>query len=78
MIVDDLWAVVGSTNFDHRSFRINDEVNLAMQDAGIATRLTQDFFRDLEQSSRVTYDEWRRYRSARLLDWLGSLIERQE
>jgi cardiolipin synthase len=78
MIVDDLWAVVGSTNFDHRSFRINDEVNLAMQDAAIATRLTQDFFRDLEQSSRVTYDEWRRYRSARLLDWLGSLIERQE
>ena len=31
LCVDELWAVVGSTNFDNRSFGINDEVNLAMR-----------------------------------------------
>ena len=34
LVVDELWAVVGSTNFDNRSFGINDEVNLAARDAG--------------------------------------------
>jgi cardiolipin synthase A/B len=28
MIVDDQWVSVGSTNFDSRSFRLNDEANL--------------------------------------------------
>src|SRR6185312_6333554 len=36
MIVDDLWCVVGSTNFDHRSFGLNDEVNLAVIDPTLA------------------------------------------
>ena len=29
LLVDDLWAVVGTTNFDNRSFEHNDEVNVA-------------------------------------------------
>jgi cardiolipin synthase len=29
MTVDRQWSVIGSTNFDHRSFALNDEVNLA-------------------------------------------------
>ena len=36
MIVDDLWTSVGSTNFDNRSFRLNDEANLNVLDADFA------------------------------------------
>ncbi len=54
MTVDGLWAVAGSTNFDHRSFALNDEVNIAMADPRIATRLSEDFERDLGESVRLS------------------------
>ncbi len=78
MMVDDAWAVVGSTNFDHRSFEINDEVNLAIQHAGVAKRLVQDFERDLEQSIPVTYEDWRRKTRYRVFERLEALLQRQE
>ncbi len=43
LIVDGEWAVVGSTNFDSRSFRINDEVNLAVMDPDFASRSMPTF-----------------------------------
>ena len=46
LIVDDLWAVVGTTNVDNRSFEHNDEVNVAMRDESVAARLTTDFDAD--------------------------------
>ena len=36
LVVDGVWVVLGSTNFDSRSFRINDEVNLAAMDPDFA------------------------------------------
>ncbi len=33
LLVDDLWAVIGTTNLDNRSFEHNDEVNVAFRDA---------------------------------------------
>jgi cardiolipin synthase len=78
MMIDDLWAVVGSTNFDHRSFEINDEVNLAILDKAVTRRLVDDFERDLEQSKLITYSEWRRKMRFRLDEWVGSIFERQE
>ena len=59
LTVDGLWSVVGSTNFDHRSFGINDEVNLAACDAGFAARLEEDFARDLRESRQITLERWR-------------------
>ncbi len=41
--VDDLWVVLGTTNFDNRSFEHNDEVNVAIRDEEMAARLTEDF-----------------------------------
>jgi cardiolipin synthase A/B len=41
---------VGSTNFDHRSFALNDEVNLAVLDRQLAATIEADFFDDLKQS----------------------------
>ena len=57
LCVDDLWVVVGSTNFDNRSFGINDEVNLAIRDAAVAERFENDMALDLEQSRRVSLED---------------------
>jgi cardiolipin synthase A/B len=79
MVVDGAWSVVGSTNFDNRSFGINDEVNLVAFDPRLAERLEEDFARDLTASRRVTYRRWyRRPYFERLHEWLGALLERQQ
>jgi phosphatidylserine/phosphatidylglycerophosphate/cardiolipin synthase-like enzyme len=79
LIVDGKWSVVGSTNFDHRSFGLNHELNLATEDPGIAARLEADFARDLAQSRFISYRSWRR-RSliGRMNEAVGWLLERQQ
>ncbi len=54
MCIDGLWTVAGSTNFDHRSFDLNDEVNLVVADRGIAAEIERDFAGDLAHSRRLT------------------------
>jgi cardiolipin synthase len=79
LCVDDLWVVVGSTNFDNRSFGINDEVNLAMRDAAVAMRFANDIALDLDQSRRVSLEEWRhRPVTERATELMGLVIERQQ
>jgi cardiolipin synthase A/B len=79
MIVDDLWCVVGSTNFDHRSFGWNDEVNLAVMDPGLAAKLSADFKEDLARSDRETLEAWEhRPVWERGMQWLGWLIAREQ
>jgi cardiolipin synthase A/B len=79
MVIDGLWSVVGSTNFDSRSFGLNDEVNLAACDPELATRLNRDFAHDLAESRDVSYKEWRqRSIFERLQEWLGWVLERQQ
>jgi cardiolipin synthase len=58
MIVDDLWTSVGSTNFDNRSFAINDEANLNIYDRDFARQQVAVFGDDLAHSRRVTLEEW--------------------
>lgn len=58
MIVDQLLVSVGSTNFDNRSFRLNDEANLNVYDAAFAQRQTLVFEDDIKRSRRVTYEAW--------------------
>jgi len=75
----DIWSVVGSTNFDNRSFGINDEVNLAVFDVDTAQRLARDFAEDLANSKAVNYWDWsRRSLIERGHEWLGWLLERQQ
>jgi cardiolipin synthase A/B len=59
-IADDLWAVLGTTNIDNRSFEHNDEVNLAMRDPQVATRLLEDYERDVADSDEVSLEHWTR------------------
>jgi cardiolipin synthase len=58
LVVDELWTSVGSTNFDNRSFRLNDEANLNVHDHNFARRQTALFNDDLKRSRRVSYREW--------------------
>jgi cardiolipin synthase len=79
LCVDGLWGVVGSTNFDNRSFGINDEVNLAVCDSAFAERLERDMSGDLEQSRRISLEEWRtRPITERAPELLGWILERQQ
>ena len=79
LIVDDLWSIAGSTNFDNRSFGLNDEVNVAARDPELAARLTQDFAADLAESKQMSLESWR-HRSIleRLNEVLGWALERQQ
>jgi cardiolipin synthase len=47
MIVDGLLASVGSTNFDNRSFRLNDEATMNVFDRGFASEQAAIFELDL-------------------------------
>ena len=58
LVVDGLWSSVGSTNFDSRSFRLNDEANLNVYDAEFARTQTATFEADLRSARRITYEEW--------------------
>jgi cardiolipin synthase len=58
MIVDDLWVSVGSTNFDARSFSVNDEANLNVYDRNFAAAQARIFEDDLKRSKRISLEEW--------------------
>jgi cardiolipin synthase len=78
LVVDALWSVVGSTNFDNRSFVLNDEVNVAILHRGLASRLEGDFAADLAVSAQVRVEEWRRRPLVeRAFATLARVLERQ-
>jgi cardiolipin synthase len=78
MIVDEVWASVGSTNFDSRSFRLNDEANLNILDAGFAREQAAAFEEDRARSTLITLAMWnRRPRSEKLKGDLAGLLRLQ-
>ncbi|MEO5696942.1 MAG: phospholipase D-like domain-containing protein [Burkholderiaceae bacterium] len=78
LVVDGLLVSVGSTNFDNRSFRLNDEATLNIIDAGFAAQQTKIFEADLARSRAITLAEWReRPWRERLGEWFASLLESQ-
>jgi cardiolipin synthase A/B len=58
MVVDGVWATIGSTNFDNRSFALNEELNLTLYDRPLAQNLEARFAEDLRYSRQITYEEW--------------------
>ena len=58
LVVDRLWTSVGSTNFDSRSFKLNDEANLNVHDREFAELQVANFENDLKSAKRITYEEW--------------------
>jgi len=78
MIVDERWTSVGSTNFDSRSFSVNDEANLNIYDTEFARAQVRIFDEDLRHSRRITLEEWEnRPWSDKVLDALAGLFSSQ-
>ncbi len=78
MVVDGLWSSVGSTNFDNRSFRLNDEANLNVHDAEFAARMEAIFAADLKRTREISLEEWRnRPRSEKILEHFVGLFRSQ-
>ena len=79
LLADDLWAVIGTTNLDNRSFEHNDEVNVAFRNAAVNARLTRDFDADLARSNEVDVAEWRRRPVwEKLVGTVAWILERQQ
>jgi len=79
MVVDGCWSVFGSTNFDPRSFGINDEINAAVFSTETAAQLEEQFRRDLAAAQPILYDDWkRRPLWERASERLSAIFERQQ
>ena len=77
-MVDGLLVSVGSTNFDNRSFRLNDEANLNIYDEAFAAEETVQFEADLRQSKRVTFEAWQhRPLHEKAMEHLASILSVQ-
>jgi cardiolipin synthase A/B len=59
MIVDEHFVSVGSTNFDPRSFELNEEANLNIFDSGFARQQIAVFDKDVALSRRMTFAQWK-------------------
>jgi cardiolipin synthase A/B len=72
MIVDGIWATLGSTNLDNRSFALNEELNIAVYSREFGARLERIFADDLEHSRRIDLAQWNsRGLRQRMLEWLS-------
>ena len=77
-MIDGVWATVGSTNLDYRSFRYNDEANLNVYDADFARGQNAVLDADRARSREVTYAQWkRRPHSEKVRDRLAALLRWQ-
>jgi len=78
MVVDGLWATVGTTNFDNRSFAHNEENNVCVCDAKIARELNDMFVKDAASCQRVDLKKWRRRPfPGRVAEALASFVQDQ-
>lgn len=78
MVVDGIWTTVGSSNFDDRSFRLNDEVNVNIYDEGIAAQMEAMFEEDLARSEEIKLRPWlRRPRFSRIKETIAGFLKPQ-
>ena len=78
LVVDGVWTSVGSTNFDNRSFRLNDEANLNVYSRSFAEHQIALFNNDLKRSRRISFVEWEhRPLTEKLQEWIQSVLNSQ-
>jgi len=78
LIVDEKFTSVGSTNFDARSFLLNDEASLNVYDADVAVEQSRIFEEDKAKSREYTFDEWtQRSWYQRFKEWTSSTMQSQ-
>lgn len=59
VVVDRVWAHVGSTNLDARSLELHDEISVGIVDPTVVAELVDAFERDAEKTKRIDLEEFR-------------------
>ncbi len=59
LTIDGVWSAIGSSNFDDRSFEINDEITLGLLDEGVARRFEAIFEKDALECVELRHETWR-------------------
>ena len=78
MVVDGIWTTIGTTNFDNRSFSLNEECNVCVYDRELALELEKIYSKDLQLSERITVEKWRqRGLKARILGAASLFLKEQ-
>ncbi|WP_250469311.1 cardiolipin synthase [Caballeronia sp. GAFFF2] len=78
IVVDEYLVSVGSTNFDSRSFKLNDEANLNIYDRDFAAQQTAIFDDDVTRAKRITLEDWQhRSLRERVLERVAALLDSQ-
>ncbi|MCU1350457.1 MAG: phospholipase D/Transphosphatidylase [Acidobacteria bacterium] len=78
MVVDGVWLTVGSSNFDDRSFRLNDEVNVNVHGEDVAARAEAMFHEDLARSEEVKIRKWlKRHWLDKAKEWVADWFKPQ-
>ncbi len=59
-VIDGVWSTIGSSNIDWRSFLHNDELNVVILGSEFGKQVEATFRHDLNNSKRITLEEWER------------------
>ncbi|MHB8817238.1 MAG: phospholipase D-like domain-containing protein [Steroidobacteraceae bacterium] len=77
IVVDDVWSLVGSSNFDQRSILFNDEVDVVVLGNGPADELRGTILSDIQHGKRISWDDVRRQGALqRMKGWFWRLWQR--
>lgn len=71
IVVDGLFSIVGSSNFDSRSAQINEELDITVYDEGFGAEMNEVFQRDLKQSKAYRLEDFKKRGALeRFSEWL--------
>ena len=59
LVIDKVWSIVGSSNFDHRSVLFNDELDAVVLGKETGDKLANDFTTDLQHAQAIDLEQWR-------------------
>jgi cardiolipin synthase len=77
IVVDGVWGIIGSMNFDNRSLAFNNESNLVVWDSVFGTAMNTTFIADLQLSREIVLREFqRRPLTARMVELAATFITR--
>ena len=60
MVIDGVWATIGSTNLDNRSLALDEELNVIVYDRAVAGHMERIFLEDVHASKKVTFEQWKK------------------
>ena len=71
IVVDGIFSVFGSSNFDARSAQINEELDITVYDRAFGRQMQEVFERDLLRSRRYTLEDFeKRSLWERFIEWV--------